>query len=316
VNAFGSDETGLASSRENVAQLRQELAALVRFPLSGSETPPPIDRTEEQRPDFVVERLAWPSERGEVARAILVRPPGPGPHPAVLYCHAHGGRYEIGLDELLDGRSSLLSPYGPVLAAAGFAALCVEMPAFGTRQEPGEGARTKERLWFGDTLFGAMLRDLRRGLAHLRSRRDVDGTRIATLGLSMGATHAFWMAALDPGIDRTAHLCCYADIAGLVRSGRHDRHGHYMTVPGLLNRFSTGSICGLIAPRPQLVGVGYQDPLTPREEVAAALAQTRPFYEAADAREHLVLVEHDDTGHTETPAMREAVLRFLAEMKA
>jgi pimeloyl-ACP methyl ester carboxylesterase len=276
-------------------------------------TPAITARSEEQRDGFAIERLAWTNEFGEAVRAVLVRPLGKGPHPALLYCHAHGGRYEVGLDELLDGRPSLISPYGPVLAKAGFAALCVEMPAFGTRQVPGEGARAKERLWFGDTLFGAMLRDLGAGLAHLKERIDIDRGRIAVLGLSMGATHAFWMAALEPSISRAAHLCCYADLATLIRVGQHDRHGHYMTVPGLLNHFPTGRICGLIAPRRQLIGLGYQDALTPREAVETALAETQLHYAAAGVPERLVVIQHDDTGHVETPAMRDGVLRFLHE---
>jgi dienelactone hydrolase len=297
------------------ARTRRELATFVRYPTAGMRAPAITDRSEERRDGFAIEHLAWTNEFGETVRALLVRPPGKGPHPAVLYCHAHGGRYEVGLDELLDGRPSLISPYGPFLAKAGFAALCVEMPAFGTRQVPGESARAKERLWFGDTLFGAMLRDLGAGLAHLKERSDIDRGRIAALGLSMGATHAFWMGALEPSISRVAHLCCYADLATLIRLGQHDRHGHYMTVPGLLNHFPTGRICGLIAPRPQLIGLGYQDPLTPREAVETALAQTRSDYEAAAVPERLVVIEHDDTGHVETPAMRDGVLRFLQEMR-
>jgi dienelactone hydrolase len=302
------------TSGDDGARSRRELAAFVRYPTAGVPAPAITDRSEEQCDGFAIERLSWTNEFGETVRALLVRPSGEGPHPAVLYCHAHGGRYEVGLEELLGGRPSLISPYGPVLAKAGFAALCVEMPAFGTRRAPGEGARAKERLWFGDTLFGAMLRDLGAGLGHLKERTDIDCGRIAALGLSMGATHAFWMAALDPAVRRVAHLCCYADLAALIRLGQHDRHGHYLTVPDLLNHFPTGRICGLIAPRPQLIGLGYQDTLTPREAVTIALTETRAHYAAAGMPEGLVVIEHDDTGHVETLAMRDGVLRFLHEM--
>jgi hypothetical protein len=46
------------------------------------------------------------------------------------------------------------------------------------------------------------------------------------------------------------------------------------------------------------------------------LAQTRSDYEAAAVPERLVVIEHDDTGHVETPAMRDGVLRFLQEMRS
>ena len=65
----------------------------------------------------------------------------------------------------------------------------------------------------------------------------------------MGATLAFWLAALDPRMKAVAHLCCFADLETLVASGAHDLHGLYMTVPGLLAVARTGEIAGLIAPR-------------------------------------------------------------------
>lgn len=290
---------------------RAALARLVGYPSGGIPTGPLLARDEAHQDGFTLEMLAWASTLGERVPAILLRPPGPAPHPAILYCHAHGNRYGIGQRELLEGRPSLLDPLGPVLARAGFVVLCVEMPAFGERQEPNESARAKERLWRGDTLFGAMLRDLGQGLHHLRGRPDVDPTRIATLGISMGATHAFWMAALEPTIARVAQLCAYADLDALIRTGAHDLHGAYMTVPGLLGQFSTGRICGLVAPRPQLIAIGARDPLTPPQAVAIAHDETRSAYRAAGAEAALSVLEETETGHEETPAMRRALLAFL-----
>ena len=180
----------------------------------------------------------------------------------MLYCHAHGARYEIGASELIDGRASLLSPYGPLLADAGFVTLSIDMPTFGERQVPGEDALSKALLWRGKTLMGKMLGDLLVAFDYLRTRTEVDPQRIAAFGLSMGATHAFFLGALEPRFNRIAHLCCYADWARLVETGAHDLHGHYMTVPGLLAKTSVGEIAGLIAPRPQLICVGEDDPLT------------------------------------------------------
>ena len=299
----------------NSQDSRRALADLVRYPSSGVAPASPFRRDEEDHDGFFVEHLAWKSPTGEAIPALLVGPPDAGRHPAVLYCHAHGGRYEIGMRELLEGRPSLISPYGAVLARSGFVALCVEMPTFGGRASPNESHRSKERLWYGDTLYGEMLRDLGQGLAYLRSRPDVDPGRIATLGLSMGATHAFWMAALEPTINRVAHLCSYADLGTLIATGGHDLHGHYMTVPSLLAHFTTGQICGLIAPRPQLVGVGYRDPLTPKAAVTRALSETRDAYEALGSSDSLVVIDSDDAGHVETRAMRDGVLSFLNGMR-
>ena len=110
-----------------------------------------------------------------------------------------------------------------------------------------------------------------------------------------------------------AHLCCFADFAPLVASGAHDRHGIYLTVPGLLGVASNGEIAGLIAPRPQFVGLGDADPLTPPEAVAPALASLGAAYAAAGAEAALRVHLEPGVGHQETPAMRRAVMAFLRD---
>lgn len=286
-----------------------DLADLLALPARGA--PRLVSSTIDDRGDHLVERLSL-EIRGAAVRGILCRPPGEGPFPAVLYCHAHGARYEIGADELLDGRPSLISPYGQVLTQAGYVALAIDMPTFGERREPGENALAKALLWHGRTLMGEMLGDHLAAFDYLRGRDDVDAGRIAALGLSMGATHAYFLGALEPALAGVAHLCCFADWERLVATGAHDLHGHYMTIPGLLAKTSVGRIAGMVAPRPQLICIGDRDPLTPPEAVDVALAETRATYAAQGAGDALTLVRSPDTGHVETPAMRAAVLSFLA----
>lgn len=96
---------------------RERLRQLFRLAEPAIEL---LSSTTEEREDYAIERLRFRlADRGEV-RGVLTRPlAAAGPSPAILYAHAHGGRYEIGADELLDGRGGLLSPLGPVFARAG-----------------------------------------------------------------------------------------------------------------------------------------------------------------------------------------------------
>ncbi|MCB1493693.1 MAG: prolyl oligopeptidase family serine peptidase [Rhodobiaceae bacterium] len=262
---------------------------------------------------IVIETMAVETPSGPVP-ATLCRPAAHAvPLPGILYCHAHGGRYDIGRRELLHGRDALIDPpYGPLLAARGFVVLCLDMAGFGDRQAEGtESALSKAALWNGQPLFGLMLADLSAGLDALAARPDVDPDRIAAFGISMGATHAYWLAALDDRVAAVAHLCAFSDIAGLIAAGGHDRHGHYMTVPGLLRQGDMGDVAALIAPRPHLVASGALDALTPPEALEPALARLRAAYCAAGARDRLLVFTSPDTGHAETPAMRAAVLAFL-----
>ncbi len=103
------------------------------------------------------ERLVFERSGGERIVGHIWYPPGDGPHPAILYAHAHGNKYDMGANELTDGRPAFLSPLGPVFAAAGYVTLCIDMPTFGARQSPNESALSKARLWYGKSEIGLML---------------------------------------------------------------------------------------------------------------------------------------------------------------
>lgn len=258
------------------------------------------------------EDLVFVTARGEAVRGILLRPAAAGaPCPAILYIHAHGGNYAIGASELVDGRGALQSPLGPVLARMGFAVLAIDLPCFGTRATVSESAAAKALLWRGQSLAGQMLGELASAVGWLAERDDVDADRIGVFGLSMGATFGYWLAAADERLAFVAHECCYCDFATLVAMGGHDRHGIYLTVPGLLARISTGRIAGLVAPRPQLIMLGDRDALTPPAAIEVALAETRAAYAAAGAADALEVLREPDTGHEETPAMRTRLISFL-----
>lgn len=227
--------------------------------------------------------------------------------PTILYCHAHGLNYAIGRDELLLGRPALKGPYGPDLAAAGFGAFALDLPCFGSRSDQDEATLAHDGLAKGAPLMGRMLAELRAAFAMVRAHAQTGP--IATLGLSMGATHAFWLAALEPQVAACAHIAAFADFETLTALGQAHLHAPYMTVPGLFQIARTGQIAGCVAPRPQLVCVGAQDPLTPPPALAVALNDLRQAYRAAP--DAVQVVADPDLGHAETDAFRKTVLDFL-----
>jgi dienelactone hydrolase len=219
--------------------------------------------------------------------------------------------YVLGKDEVLRGRELLQDPpYGEVLASAGYAVLCLDMWAFGERRGRTETALFKEMLWKGQVLWGMMVYDSLRAVDYLVTRSDVDGTRLATLGLSMGSTLAWWTAALDARIRVCIDLCCLTDFEALIESQGLDGHGVYYYVPRLLKHFQTAEINALIAPRPHLSLAGNLDPLTPPKGLDRIDAALRLVYASAGASEAWQLRRYE-TGHVETAAMRTEVLAFL-----
>lgn len=287
----------------------ERLRALLKVPnvallLRGSKT--------EERSGYRVEYLNFVNCSNEPVRGILTRPLSmDSPGAALIYAHAHGGRYDIGASELTEGRPELLNPLGPILAHLGFVTLAIDMPTFGERATQSESAAAKAALWYGQTLFGKMLGEQAAAITYLSSRSDVDVARVGMLGMSMGSTLTYWLAAIEPRLAAIAHLCCFADFATLVETGAHDRHGFYLSVPGLLAETSTGEIGGLVAPRPQLICVGEADPLTPPVAVDRALAQARAAYGEKRAAKALEFFRQSGVGHEETTEMREVLTRFL-----
>ncbi|MCB0066526.1 MAG: alpha/beta hydrolase, partial [Caldilineaceae bacterium] len=144
------------------------------------------------------------------------------------------------------------------------------------------------------------------------ARPDVDAARIATLGLSLGSTMAWWVAALDERIRVCIDLCCLTDYDALIESQGLDGHGIYYYVPSLLKHFSAGQINALIAPRPHLGLAGNHDPLTPRAGLDRIDAELRRVYAEQGAAEAWQMKRYE-IGHFETAEMRAEVLAFLKQ---
>lgn len=230
--------------------------------------------------------------------------------PAILYNHSHGGMYDLGKDELLRGAPYQNGPWLPDLLQAGYAVLAADHRAFGSRSDRTEENIFKEMLWRGQVMWGMMVYDSRRMLDHLCGREEVDPARIGTLGMSMGSTMAWYIAALDERIKVCADICCMTDFEELIRINHLSGHGVYYFVPGLLKYFDTASINALIAPRAHISVNGKFDELTPEAGLDKIDAALRSVYEQAHCPEKWQMKKYP-VSHEELPEMRREVLAFL-----
>lgn len=282
---------------------------------------PPRDRqvggkklAEENRGTYVLEKLLLDLNDMEPVPAYFTRPTkAAGRFPVVLFNHSHGGNYRLGKDELILGREYLQDPpYAEALAQRGWGALAIDAWNFGERRGRTESELFKELLWQGKVLWGLMVCDSLKAIDYLVGRSDVDGERLGTLGISMGSTMAWWVAALDPRIKVCVDICCLTDFQALIETRGLDGHGIYYYVPGLLKHFTTASINALIAPRPHLGLAGNYDPLTPPSGLKRIDTELQKVYGEMGAPEAWQLLRYN-TGHFETLAMRQAILEFLGK---
>ncbi len=262
---------------------------------------------------YSLETLVLDLNGQEAAPAYFVKPKNSEGRrlPTVLFNHWHAGQYKLGKDDLLaTKRGSSLPPYAEDLAAAGYAVLCFDAWAFGERSTRTEADLFKEMLWKGQVMWGMMVYDSLQAVDYLVSRPDVDPQRLATLGMSMGSTMAWWTAALDERLKVTVDICCLTDFQALMANHNLSAHGVYYYVPGLLKHFTASQINALIVPRPHLALAGNRDKLTPPEGLDRIAADLERAYAAAGKPAHWKLVR-EDVEHEETPLMRREALQFL-----
>jgi dienelactone hydrolase len=263
-----------------------------------------------ERGEYRLERLRLELNGSEPVPALFVRPPrGDGPWPTVLYNHSHGGHYDLGKRELVDGVAYLQPiPYAVELARRGIAALAIDHWGFGERGTESELRIHCNMLWRGQVMWGMMCHDSLRAVDYLLGRDDVDGSRIATLGMSMGSTMAWWMAALDPRIAACVDICCLTEFGTFLAQKGFHAPSYY--VPSLLKHFGTADINRLIAPRPHLSLAGVHDPLTPAAGLDLVDAALTDCYGRLGCPERWRLLRYP-VAHEETPEMRAAALEFL-----
>jgi len=266
-----------------------------------------------ERDHFILEELLLDLNGIEKVPAYFVKPKMfRKKYPVILYNHSHGDNYELGKDELLIGHKDYLQKpyYAEELTRNGYSALCIDAWAFGLRRGRSESEIFKHMLWNGHVMWGMMVYDSMRAIDYLISREDVDNKRIGTLGLSMGSTMAWWMAALDTRIKVCIDICCLTDFQSLIDSNGLDQHSIYYYVPNLLKHFSTAQINALISPRPHLSLEGKYDPLTPPRGLDKINEELKSVYKKDNAENAWVLKIYD-VGHYETATMRKEVLSFL-----
>jgi hypothetical protein len=266
----------------------------------------------EEREKYTLERLVLDLNGEEAAPAWFAKPKGArGRLPTVLFNHSHGGGYQIGKTEFIEGREYMgKPPYAEFLTSLGYNALCFDAWIFGERARRTELDFFKDTLWHGRVLWGMMVYDALKAVDYLHTRPDVDPQRLGTVGMSMGSSTAQWAGALDPRLKVVIDICCLTDWHTLVEVGGLKGHGIYYYVPDLLNHFTTAQMNALIAPRAHLSLAGSLDALTPVAGLDKVDRELQQVYAAAGRPDDWKLLRYD-VAHLETPAMRDAIRQWF-----
>ncbi len=321
-------ELAIPDSRSAWESRRQEIRARL-WQLLGRLPPRPATPkvevvSREPREGYTVEKFQFDNGAGATVPGYLLLPEkAAGKVPAILYCHWHGGEYEKGKEELFQADHTPVPP-GPTWARRGYAILGIDAYCFGERNGQGPGGpserggagemtASKFNLWVGRTLWGMILRDDLMALDYLLSRPEVDTSRVAVTGISMGATRSWWLMALDDRIRTGVAIACLTRYQNLIAHESLRAHGIYYYVPGLLNAFDTEAIVALSAPRPLLFQTGDRDDGSPVDGIRAIESKVRPFYKLYDAEAEFQSLIYPGVGHVYLPEMWQKTLAWIDE---
>ncbi|HBJ85063.1 MAG TPA: dienelactone hydrolase [Verrucomicrobiales bacterium] len=329
-------QTKIASALKVPASLEawQQQQGAIRAKLNellGDLPPrPPVSAfqviAKEDKGAYTLETIQFDNGAGEIVKGFLFIPKTATAQtqaPAILYCHWHGGQYDIGKNELLGTNATPVAP-GPALAEAGYVVLGIDAPCFGERngqgpdgpqQKGGAGEMTaaKFHLWAGRTLWGMIVRDDLTALDYLCSRPEVDAARVGVTGISMGSTRSWWLMALDDRPRAAVCVACMTRYEELIRAGMLKSHGIYYFVPGMLKHFDTEAVIALGAPRAMLFMTGDQDGGSPIEGVrrlGEIVSQVYALHGEA-ATGHFQNVIYPGVGHDYLPEMWEKTLKWM-----
>jgi dienelactone hydrolase len=305
-------------------EIRAELEKLLGRLPPRPATPAVEIISREDRGDHVVEKFQFDNGAGATVPGCLLWPKTPaGRRPAVLYCHWHGGEYEVGKEELFQAAHTPEAP-GPALVKRGYVVLAIDAPCFGERSgrgpggpaekgRPAEESASKFNLWVGRTFWGMLLRDDLMALDYLASRPEVDPRRIAVTGISMGSTRSWWLMALDERIRTGVGVACLTRYRNLIAQQALAEHSMGYFVPGVLNHFDTEAIIALIAPRPVLFQTGDQDRGSPVDGIRAIELAVRPVYRLYGNAGDFQNLIYAGVGHVYTAEMWTKTLSWLEQ---
>ncbi len=251
-------------------------------------------------------------------------PAGPGPHPAVLLLHEHGGAFETGWQKLFDRPESAASRmllYGGIAVAetlrdAGFAVLCVDALGFGSRHAGGyqaQQALAAYAMALGWSLAGIIAAEDAQAARWLAEHPRIDAARIGCFGFSFGGYRAWQLAALSPHVSAMASIGWMATRATLMRPGAPLLHGHSaynFLHPGIDSRADFPDLAGLAADRPLFFRSGRGDRHMPEDGVAHAWERIAAI--SASAGGPPPNTGFHDEGHTCPPGGLAGAVAFLS----
>lgn len=179
------------------------------------------------------------------------------------------------------------------LVERGYAVLAVDALGWGDRSGltyEAQQALASNFFNLGSSLAGLVAREDVRAVALLRSLPEIDRTRIATVGFSMGGWRAWQTAALSPYVSATVSVCWMTTLKEMMVVGNNTLRGqsaYFMSHPGLYEHLDIPDVASIAAPRPAFFLNGELDPLFTPAGTLGAYTKMRAVWRSQRAEDRL-----------------------------
>jgi len=213
---------------------------------------------------YVVMKILYDSVNGERVPALLSVPKGDdGPFPCILFLHGYGGEKEDMLD------------LAAIAADARYAVIAIDVQYHGERRRAGvelySANMTRTRDGFIQTVI-----DARRALDYLEARHDIDPSRLALVGGSMGALIGAILGGVEPRLRACVLVVGGGNMTLMVQRSQHSalpairdyleaNDISYRTVQEAMDPVDPINFIDAISPRPLMMHNGKFDDIVPAE---------------------------------------------------
>jgi dienelactone hydrolase len=279
----------------------------------------PVVIGEEDRGSYVAQRVVLNISADSRVLGYLLTPKGKGPFPAVLLLHDHGGRFHVGKEKVVrpfdEPKERLAASQkwadenyggrhiGDELAKRGYVCFVTDALNWSDRggaDHPSQQALAGNLLHLGASFAGTIAYEDLRAAEFLAGQSNVDTSRVASMGLSMGAFRTWQVTALSGHIKAGVAICWMATAKGIMVPGNNETRTSAtwsMTHPGLFNFLDYPDVASIACPKPLLFFNGLRDGLFPVPSVKEAYQKMQQVWESQNAGQNLVTKLWDDRHH-------------------
>ena len=287
---------------------------------------------EQDRGSYVARKVVFNVTGDSRVLAFLLVPKSAGPHPAVLLLHDHGAKFDLGKEkviepwdepsEKLESARKWAAQYyggrfiGDELARRGYVCLATDMLNWSDRGGGGyenQQALAANLFQYGASWAGLIAHEDLRAAEYLATQPEVDGKRVAAMGLSVGGYRTWQTAALSDRIAAGVSVCWMATRQGLIVPGNNQTGGQSaftMIHPGLGNQLDYPDVASLACPKPMMFLCGNRDKLFPVASIEAAFAKMQKVWESQQVSARLVTRLYD-APHEFNAAMQDDAFAWL-----